>query len=278
MNSCMRSQNSSTNLCFKFQPVASSSCTLTGPTPEAAALIFQEEDGQDPESGWQSVSSRTQRWVDDADFDLGADATAYPALSLLVLCLWIPKHHSLPSFVKEHGELSSVGSWHLCCRWKPPDCAATAQPNNNNPPKTFDLATGFDMSSLSWANVLIPLWYGRLQLLFRCILCPPGPSRGGVSSPLHDFWARGPYARHYCAGANVPMLALLPCGGSTWVNSGSDSYDPMLPSRQPTVSHTLSRTASVYSRRVELGGWQLQTAGQTTGREVASTNSTSGLG
>ena len=47
-------------------------------------------------------------------------------------------------------------------------CLIAPQPYNPNPPETFDLATDFDMSG---ANLL---WYGRLQLLFRCTLCPTG--------------------------------------------------------------------------------------------------------
>ena len=47
-------------------------------------------------------------------------------------------------------------------------CLIAPAPNNPNPPETFDVATDFDMSG----NEL--LWYGRLQLLFRCTLCPAG--------------------------------------------------------------------------------------------------------
>ena len=44
-------------------------------------------------------------------------------------------------------------------------CLIAPYPNNPNPPETFDLASDFDMSG---SNLL---WYGRLQLLFRCTLC-----------------------------------------------------------------------------------------------------------
>ena len=47
-------------------------------------------------------------------------------------------------------------------------CLIAPAPNNPNPPETFNVATDFDMSG----NGL--LWYGRLQLLFRCTLCPAG--------------------------------------------------------------------------------------------------------
>ena len=47
-------------------------------------------------------------------------------------------------------------------------CLIVPYPNNPNPPETFNIATDFDMSG----NCL--LWYGRLQLLFRCTLCPAG--------------------------------------------------------------------------------------------------------
>ena len=42
------------------------------------------------------------------------------------------------------------------------------RPYNPNGPETFDLSSDFDMSG---ANLL---WYARLQLLFRCTLCPTG--------------------------------------------------------------------------------------------------------
>jgi hypothetical protein len=42
--------------------------------------------------------------------------------------------------------------------------------NNPNPSETFDVATDFDMSG----NELLSRWYCRLQLLFRCTLCPAG--------------------------------------------------------------------------------------------------------
>jgi hypothetical protein len=47
-------------------------------------------------------------------------------------------------------------------------CLIAPAPNNPNPPETFDVATDFDMSGDEL------LWYGRLQLLFRCTLCPAG--------------------------------------------------------------------------------------------------------
>ncbi len=47
-------------------------------------------------------------------------------------------------------------------------CLIAPQPYNPNPCETFDIASEFDMSG---ENLL---WYGRLQLLFRCTLCPAG--------------------------------------------------------------------------------------------------------
>jgi hypothetical protein len=47
-------------------------------------------------------------------------------------------------------------------------CLIAPYPNNANPPETFNIATDFDMSG----DAL--LWFGRLQLLFRCTLCPAG--------------------------------------------------------------------------------------------------------
>ena len=42
------------------------------------------------------------------------------------------------------------------------------RPYNPNGPETFDLSSDFDMTGGGL------LWYGRLQLLFRCTLCPTG--------------------------------------------------------------------------------------------------------
>ena len=42
------------------------------------------------------------------------------------------------------------------------------RPYNPNGPETFDLSADFDMTGGGL------LWYGRLQLLFRCTLCPSG--------------------------------------------------------------------------------------------------------
>ena len=50
-------------------------------------------------------------------------------------------------------------------------CLIAPYPNNPNPPETFDLASDFDMSG---SNLL---WYGRLQLLFRCTLCHTDAAR-----------------------------------------------------------------------------------------------------
>jgi hypothetical protein len=53
-------------------------------------------------------------------------------------------------------------------------CLIAPYPNNPNPPETFDLASDFDMSG---SNLL---WYGRLQLLFRCTLRPTDAAVGDV--------------------------------------------------------------------------------------------------
>lgn len=45
-------------------------------------------------------------------------------------------------------------------------CLVAPQPYNPNPPEAFNLDTDFDVSG---ENLL---WYGRIQLLFRCTLCP----------------------------------------------------------------------------------------------------------
>lgn len=50
-------------------------------------------------------------------------------------------------------------------------CLIAPQPYNPNPIEAFKLDSDFDMSG---SNLL---WYGKLQLLFRCTLCPKGASR-----------------------------------------------------------------------------------------------------
>jgi hypothetical protein len=57
-------------------------------------------------------------------------------------------------------------------------CLIAPYPNNPNPPETFDLASDFDMSG---SNLL---WYGRLQLLFRCTLRPTDAAVGDVQRHL----------------------------------------------------------------------------------------------
>lgn len=47
-------------------------------------------------------------------------------------------------------------------------CLVAPTPYNPRPPEEFDVSTDFDMSGEGL------LWYGKLQLLFRCTLCPTG--------------------------------------------------------------------------------------------------------
>ena len=57
-------------------------------------------------------------------------------------------------------------------------CLIAPYPNNPNPPETFDVASDFDMSG---SNLL---WYGRLQLLFRCTLRHRAAAIGDVARHL----------------------------------------------------------------------------------------------
>jgi len=57
-------------------------------------------------------------------------------------------------------------------------CLIAPAPYNSRPAEDFDVLTDFDMSGEGL------LWYGKLQLLFRCTLCPTG--RGDARhAPLH---------------------------------------------------------------------------------------------
>jgi len=73
---------------------------------------------------------------------------------------------------------SSISFTKVFCGLQDCVCLIAPAPYNPRPAEDFDVLTDFDMSGEGL------LWYGKLQLLFRCTLCPTG--RGDARhAPLH---------------------------------------------------------------------------------------------